>query len=124
MSFYTDIRDAAGQAAYEILQELGESVTYSNRGATALNLQAAVGDLAKSLAEQIGVETETTLTPFCIARTLDANGTQIFPPTNSVAIDDEIIWNSISYAVESHVSDATGAAFVLQCRRNQARRIL
>ena len=124
MSFYSDVRDAAGQAAYEILEELGEPVTYSNRGATALNLKAAVGDLAKTFADQIGVEMEMTSTPFCIARTLNASGVQIFPPTNGVAVDDEIVWNGNTYAVESHVSDATGAAFVLQCRRDQDRRII
>ena len=117
MSFSTDLRDACATAAYQILTVLGESVTYSHRGAATINLKAAVGDLAKEMAGDLGMDVEDTEAVFTIPKQTS------FPPTNGISIGDEIVWNSITWDVEDFKSDSPGAIFGLKCSRKQAVRV-
>lgn len=121
--FSDELRDAVASAATDILEQLGESVTYSNRGGATVALYAAVDDITKRASERIGADIEDSTAVFTLARKVNDAGTILFPPTNGVTIDDEITFNSISYHVQDFTVDSTGAIFDLQCNRDQARRL-
>jgi len=122
--FSNDIRDAFSGAAVEILTELGETVTYSNRGSASVTLYAAVDDITKTIGDNIGIQIESSEANFTLARTLNSSGTVIFPPTNGVSNGDEITFGSIIYTITDFSFDSTGAIFDLRCDRRQARRVI
>lgn len=117
MSFSTDLRDACADAAKQILTTLGETVTYSHRGAATVSVKCAVGDLAKSIAVEMGIDVENTEAVFTIPKQTS------FPPTNGISVGDEIVFNSITYDVVDFKNDSPGAIFSLQCERKQARTV-
>jgi hypothetical protein len=114
MSVQTDIRDAAAKAAYDIHTVLGETFSYSNRGAADVTLYGFFNE--PTTTNENVLETETALTEI----RLDVARQTNFPPTNGIACDDQITRGTVKYYVTAFESDPLGAMWTLTLERRKA----
>lgn len=121
MSFSTDLRNGAAQIARDVLAVIGETWTYSNRGAAGISVYVEPGADSRDLARKMGLDDEQTarrlFIPYHTAVT--------FPPSNGIAIDDTLTQPTTNYIyfIKRWESDPTGAGFVVDTVREQVRRI-
>lgn len=116
MSFRSDLQSAAAMAALDVCRALGETISYSNRGATAVTLYAAPDEEVKETAEVLGAMAEESTRSFFIPLQTS------FPPDNGISINDEISYPTdatYTYRITSFKADATGAGYDVKTVRSQ-----
>lgn len=118
MSFRADLQTATAALVADVHGTLGESVTYSNRGATGVTLTAWPGTESQDLAQELGCDVNATARRFEIGKQTN------FPPSAGVSVSDEVTFSSVVYRVVkwADISGGMGALFQLDCVRYQARR--
>jgi len=115
MSVRDEFQSVAANAAKEILELLGDTVSYTNRNASAVTLSAHPGAESTDLSFEMGHDAETIARPFLIPKQTN------FPPANGVNIGDGITFDNKTYRVElwRDISGGYGALFRLECVRTR-----
>jgi hypothetical protein len=114
MSFRTDLRDLMAASAKAAQDVLGDTVSYTNRAASAVTgLTAHPGPESRELAEAMGLRIEQTAREFEIPRQTS------FPPSDGINIGDKVTFDSKDYRVErwEDISEGYEALFKLSCSR-------
>lgn len=116
MSLNTDLRDAAAKVLLDtITGTIGETITYSQKGATAITgLSAVVGQSNKALADVgDGIMAEVEERTFEIPR---QTGSAAFPPSGGPNNEDVIDYDSKSFIITGVAADQLGVVWTLQGR--------
>ncbi len=114
MNFRADLRRGTARITLEILRVLGTTATYSGADRT-VTIYCDPGAEQRTYSEVLGAMTDTTSRTFTIPRQTD------FPPSNGVAVADEIDFEDNVYTVDEwlDVSAGVGALFEIKATRVQ-----
>lgn len=114
MSLRIDLQNQLSQAAKSIIDALADTVSYQNRAGTLFTGLTAHPDAERhELREYLGTSSTLTMRTFTLPYQTN------FPVATGVDVGDLIVFNSISYRVET-VSDVSGgyqALWELDCIR-------
>ncbi len=120
--FRDDLRDQAALAFFEVAQDLGDQLNYSDRGETPVPLWCIPEGEDRSLSSIINISDDETLKRFSIPRQYDSNGVLLFPPANDPSSSAEIIYEGYTWFLRAYHRDSVGAIYTITTVRKQARR--
>jgi len=115
MSLYDQIGTAKAAAAKAVADALGETISFSHRGAAAVTLSAQVGPEKIDSVEEGGILTQTRIRTFRVP--VQTNFSVTTDDTEPVAPGDTLTWDSKVYSVMSDgiVKERGDRIYVLTC---------
>jgi hypothetical protein len=118
MGIRQDIRNCAALAHLEACKQLGEQVTFYERGAAGVSVWAMPKGAGVNEEERLKVRSERLASGFSIARQTN------FPPTNGPSINSEIVdADGVRWRIIAFEADSVDAVYRFDCERIKGKAI-
>lgn len=122
MSLRNCIADMASKIGTCVLEAMGETATYSNRGGAGVSIYGSSSRRTVRKATIDNVDLELITLDFMVPKQTN------FPPDNDdeggdISLDDTVTLNGVTYYIEGFTQDSAKATYTLNLENEEARRL-
>lgn len=122
MSLRNCISDMASKIGTCVLEAMGETASYSNRGAAGVSIYGSSSRRTVQRGVEGNADLELITMEFMVPKQTN------FPPDNDdeggdISIDDTITLNGVVFYIQSFTQDSAKATYTLNLENEEARRL-